>query len=256
MKNNFYDLIGEEKVLLSEIEKSFYMLPVIKRFQKIISQENGNLKAWRNLFDLIYNVLIESKNEVENILDKRKKEGKIKDIRQAMKSIAGHAFSSSIIYIFLNNKIIGNIKPEIFITSKKSQVKNFDEIVTINVDGETQKPDADLIIYSQKQNRVKSCIILSLKTSLRERAGQTYKWKLLMEIATSKNPIKDRYNISYKSKTMPLICFATANFYSEINNPQHKGMFKFFDKAFIAKPIKNNFISPLSEIVDFVNQAL
>lgn len=256
MKHNFYNLAGEEKTLLTEIGNSFYMLPIIKRFQKIINQQNDQPKAWRNLFNLIYKILIESKNEVENILNKRKKEGKIKDIRQAMKSIAGNAFSSSIIYIFLNNKIIGNIKPEIFITSKKSQVKNFDKIATINVDGETQKPDADLIIYSQKQNRLKSCIILSLKTSLRERAGQTYKWKLLMEIATSRNPIKDRYNISYKPKTMPLVCFATANFYSEINNPQHRGMFKFFDKAFIAKPIKNNFISPLSEIVDFVNQTL
>ena len=256
MKNNFYNLSGEEKILLSEIEKSFYMLPMIKRFQKIISQQNDRPKAWISLFDLIYNVLIKSKNDVENILNKRKKEGKIKDIRQAMKSIAGNAFSSSIIYIFLKNKIIGNIKPEIFITSKKSKVRNFDEIATINVDGETQKPDADLIVYSQKQNRLKSCIILSLKTSLRERAGQTYRWKLLMEIATSKNPIKDKYNIYYKSKTMPLVCFATANFYSEINNPQHRGMFKFFDKAFIAKPVKNNFISPLSEIVDFVNETL
>jgi type II restriction enzyme len=55
---------------------------------------------------------------------------------------------------------------------------------------------------------------------------------------------------------MPLICFATVNFYDEINNPQHRGMFKFFDKAFIAKPINKNFISPLSHLVDFVNQTL
>lgn len=40
-------------------------------------------------------------------------------------------------------------------------------------------------------------MILSIKTSLRERAGQTYKWKLLMEIATTENPIKEKYNISY-----------------------------------------------------------
>jgi type II restriction enzyme len=55
---------------------------------------------------------------------------------------------------------------------------------------------------------------------------------------------------------MPIICFATVNFYNEINNPQHRGMFKFFDKAFIAKEISDNFISPLSNLIDFVNEKL
>ncbi len=100
------------------------------------------------------------------------------------------------------------------------------------------------------------CIILSLKTSLRERAGQTYKWKLLMEIATSDNPIKDKYKIYYNVLEIPIVCFATINFYNEINNPQHRGMFKFFDKAFIAKNIQTDFISHLSEIVEFVNEKL
>lgn len=191
------------------------------------------------------------------MLKNRKDNGEIKDIRQAMKSIAGNAFSNSIVYIFLKNKSFGNINPNIFITSKKSTLKNFDKISTINVDGETQKPDVDLIIYTEKENgEIDKCIILSLKTSLRERAGQTYKWKLLMEIATSENTIKDKYNISYEAKDMPMVCFATVNFYNEINNPQHKGMFKFFDKAFISKPIKTDFISPLSELIDFVNEEL
>lgn len=159
--------------------------------------------------------------------------------------------------MFLQKKIIGNIEPRIFITSKKSQVKNFENIATIYVDEETQKPDCDLIIFTQKENgNVNKYIILSLKTSLRERAGQTYKWKLLMEIATSENPIKEKYGISYNPDNMPLVCFATANFYDEINNPQHRGMVKFFDKSFIAKPINKDFISSLSNLVDFVNQTL
>ncbi len=174
-----------------------------------------------------------------------------------MKSIAGNTFSNTIIYIFLQNKIINNIKSEIFITNKKSQVKNFASIATINVDGETQKPDCDLIIFTKHDDdNIKKCIILSLKTSLRERAGQTYKWKLLMEIASSENNIKNKYNISYNPNTIPLICFATVNFYNEINNPQHRGMFKFFDKAFIAKPIDKKFISSLATLVDFVNKTL
>ena len=68
-----------------------------------------------------------------------------------MKSIAGNTFSNAIIYIFLQNKMIRNIKENIFITNKKSQVKNFDSIATIHVDGETQKPDCDLIIFYPKR---------------------------------------------------------------------------------------------------------
>ena len=77
-----------------------------------------------------------------------------------------------------------------------------------------------------------------------------------MEIANSCNDVKDKYNISYCAEEMPLICFATVNFYDEINNPQHKGMFKFFDKTFIAKEINSNFISRLSNLIDYVNETL
>ena len=122
---------------------------------------------------------------------------------------------------------------------------------------ETQKPDVDIVIFTQKSNGlIDKSIILSLKTSLRERAGQTYKWKLLLEIATSDNPIKEKYEISYQTQQIPYICFATVNFYNEIDNPQHRGMFKFFDEVFIAKPIERDFIKPLSKLIDFVNDKL
>ena len=166
-------------------------------------------------------------------------------------------FSNLVVYTFLQNKLQENIKATIFITSKKSEIKDFDKIATIKVGDETQKPDVDLIIYTEKEDKtVDKCIILSLKTSLRERAGQTYKWKLLMEIATTDNSIKEKYNIEYNPDRMPLVCFATVNFYNEINNPQHRGMFKFFDNSFIGKPINNDFINSLSHLIDYVNEAL
>ena len=127
-------------------------------------------------------------------------------------------------------------------------------MVTIKVGDEIQKPDMDLILYSLKENKdLDKCMIISLKTSLRERAGQTYKWKLLMEIATTENSIKEKYDIQYDQEIMPLVCFATVNFYNEINNPQHRGMFKFFDQSFIGKPIQSSFISNLSSLFDFAN---
>jgi type II restriction enzyme len=99
-------------------------------------------------------------------------------------------------------------------------------------------------------------MIVLLKNSLRERAGQTYKWKLLMEIATSNDSLKEKYNISYHPKETPLVCFATVNFYNKINNPQHRGMFKFFDSSFIAKNVDADFISRMSNLPDFVNEVL
>ena len=160
-------------------------------------------------------------------------------------------FASFISYLFLKNKELGNISQNVFITNKSQAIKKFGEDFTIHIGEETQKPDCDLLIY----NNEKKIIIISLKTSLRERAGQTYKWKLLLEIATSDNSIRDKYKIKYKGTKMPLVCFATVNFYDEINNPQQRGMFKFFDKAFIAKPYgKTDFVSNMSDMVEFIKE--
>ena len=130
-------------------------------------------------------------------------------------------------------------------------------MVVIHIDGETQNPVMDIAIYSVDENRLLSkFFIISLKTSLRERAGQTYRWKLLLEIATCENSIKEKYNITYKSKTTPLVGFATVNFYNEINSPQHRGMFKFFDKSFISKEVDTPFITKLSNLPAYVNENL
>ncbi|GIX40322.1 MAG: hypothetical protein KatS3mg129_0055 [Leptospiraceae bacterium] len=249
-----YQLTREEQRILEKIEATYYMRPILNKFDNLV---NNRKTSWLYSFNKIYEILKESEKDVRKLLNKRKEKGEIKDISQALKSIAGNAFSNCFIYLFLKNKIEGNIKPYIYITSEKSKVKDFDKIATINIGNDTQKPDVDIIIYTEKKDKsIDKCIILSLKTSLRERAGQTYKWKLLMEIATTDNPIKNKYHIKYDVFQMPIICFATVNFYNEINNPQHRGMFKFFDKAFIAKEIKSDFIAPLSEIVDFVNDKL
>ena len=161
------------------------------------------------------------------------------------------------IYTFLQNKIYENIKSTIFVNNRISEVKGSKNITTIQVGDEIQKPDVDIIIFTCKSDgTVNQSIIMSLKTSLRERAGQTCRWKLLLEIATSDNPIKDKYEISYPVQHIPYICFATVNFYNEIDNPQHRGMFKFFDEVLIAKPIKRNYIKPLYKFIDFVNDRL
>ena len=253
-----YSLNSFEMQSMQGILMSPYMIYAVKLVDEFIQKnKQPQVEATKNVFNEIYRILNESKSSVDEFLAERKRIGEIKDEKQALKSIAGNSFSKIIEYIFLKNKIIGNIRPDIFITSQKSKVPSFEEISTIKVGNETQKPDCDLVIYSiNKDDTLKKCIILSLKTSLRERAGQTYKWKLLMEIATSAKALREKYEIIYETKIMPLICFATVNFYNEINNPQQRGIFKFFDKTFIARNIDSDFICKLSTLPDFVNGKL
>jgi hypothetical protein len=249
----------EENRVLERIKTNSYMQKTIALVENFVEIHTSNDKkvAYMAVFDEVFRILNEAKSFVDEYLADRKTKGEIKDEKQALKSIAGNSFSSALVYIFLKNKEFGNIRKDIFITSQISKVPSFKEVSIINVDGETQKPDCDLVIYSlNKDESLKRCMILSLKTSLRERAGQTYKWKLLMEIATSDNPIKEKYNIDYNPRKMPLVGFATVNFYNEINNPQHRGMFKFFDKSFIAKNVDADFIARMSTFPIYVNENL
>ncbi|WP_395001733.1 BsaWI family type II restriction enzyme [uncultured Helicobacter sp.] len=253
MKNKILNRV--ELKTLQDIESKYYMKPMLDS----ISQDIANKKIqWHKVFDNLYFYLVTSKDEVESLIQTRVQKGAIHNASQARKSIAGQAFSNLIVWTFLKNKERGHIKQSIYITSKISQLPKWQELFLIQVGEETQKPDVDLVIYSlDSTNDLQKCLILSLKTSLRERAGQTYKWKLLMEIANTESSIKEKYNIAYNPPITPLVCFATVNFYNEINNPQHRGMFKFFDCAFIGKNIQaQNFIKPLSYLIDYINENL
>lgn len=254
------NLLSKEEIkTIENILSTPYMQKTIELVDNFVKDHSSKDKkeSYVAVFDEIFRILNEAKPFVDDYLALRKKNGNIKDEKQALKSIAGNSFSLILIYIFLKNKELGNVRENIFISSQTSKVPSFKEITTIEVDGETQKPDCDIVIYSLNEEKdLDKCMILSLKTSLRERAGQTYKWKLLMEIATSDSEIKQKYNIVYNAERMPLVAFATVNFYNEINNPQHRGMFKFFDKSFIAKQIDADFIARMSTLPQYVNENL
>lgn len=167
-----YTFTTEEQKLFNEITEKYYMKPIIEKIEEYILKYNS-----QESLNYLYEILKASKDKVDILLEKRKENGEIKDISQARKSIVGAAFSNSIIYLFLLCKQNKLVKENIFITNKTKD-KIFVDMITINVDGETQKPDMDLIIYSTKEdNALSKYMIVSLKTSLRERAGQTYKWK-------------------------------------------------------------------------------
>jgi len=234
---------------LNQIQNKYYMPPIISRLNSLTKKY-----GFKDSFNYVHSIIRDAQQEVIELLEERKNQGVIKNVSQASKTVVGAIFSNCVEYLFLKAKEAGEVKTDIFVTSK---TKKFGNIVSIIVDGETQKPDMDLAFYTlDKDKELKTLMITSLKTSLRERAGQTYKWKLLLEIATTNNSIKDKYNITYPLQKTPLVCFATVNFYNEINNPQHRGMFKFFDKSFIGKPIKSDFIDNLSALIDYVNENL
>ena len=253
-----YPFTKDEARTMQAIRDNPYMKRTLELIEERVNKSKQKPKvAYKSVFDDLYEILNEAKSFVDDYLAERKRRGEIKDEKQAIKSIAGNSFSSAVVYIFLKNKEVSNVREDIFITSQLAKVPSFKDVSVINVDGETQKPDCDLVVYSLNADKtLKRCMILSLKTSLRERAGQTYKWKLLMEIATSDNSIREKYNIDYNPEKMPLVGFATVNFYDEINNPQHRGMFKFFDQSFIAKNINADFIAKMSSLPDYVNENL
>ena len=242
----------EEKCALQSISDTYYMSSVTDKLDNVYFPKYGVVQSLNYLHELI----LSCKEDVEKLLIVRKNKGEISNIDQARRSVVGNIFPNCIVYIFLRAKEKGVISKELHITTKTKN-RLFEKYVTIRVGEETQKPDMDLVFYKlDKLGELRGCVIVSLKTSLRERAGQTYKWKLLLEIASTKNAIKDKYNIEFDVSKTPKVCFATINFYDEINNPQHRGMFKFFDGSFIGKPIKSDFIGNLDQLFEFANKGI
>jgi hypothetical protein len=106
---------------------------------------------------------------------------------------------------------------------------------------------ASIDVFNESKNSVDDFL------AERKRIGEIKDEK---QVALSSKTLREKYDIRYETKIMPLVCFATVNFYNEINNPQQRGMFKFFDKAFIAKNVDSNFICKLSTLPNFVNEKL
>jgi type II restriction enzyme len=145
------------------------------------------------------------------------------------------------------------INKDLVITLKPKKHEFIENYATIKVGDDVQKPDVDLMIYHSKELENAPVLIFSIKTSLRERVGQTYKWKLLMEIATSKDcmQIKQKYGLSFAVKANFKLGFITTNFYNEITQPQQIGMLNFFDYVYLTKA--GTFKSPINEFAQIVS---
>lgn len=213
--------------------------------------------ACKKILSHLHNVMRDAEPLVEDVIKEKVKRGEITNADQARKSTAGNIFQQMFAYILAQNILIGNLPKDLMVTTSSSSI--IEQYAAIHVGDDIQMPDSDVLVYSETDN--KSPIVnFSCKTSCRERAGQTYKWKLLCDLATCHCKYKrgnldcptTKYNLSY-SPTRPIkMCFVTTDFYNELTNPQICAMFNFFDSAYVAKaeaPAGKN-IKTLDHVID------
>ena len=160
-------------------------------------------------------------------------------------------------------KLVANLKKKVYFKSALvAYNKKYSQIVQelIAVGEDKQKPDSDVLIYSESNNT--PIINFSCKTSCRERAGQTYKWKLLSDLAccncehkyNNENCPITKYGLHYEPKRKIFMYFITADFYNELSNPQIAAMFNFFDNSYVAKSYTSSEkIKTLEHVIDDIN---
>ncbi len=240
-------MLEENRKLFEDIERRYYFLPIKEHFENKVSKVGAE-----KVLSYLTEVMQHSTAAVKQIIQTQIRSRKISDAAQARKAIAGNAFQGLVAYalIYLQNN--GSINRDLVITLKPKRHKLIENYATIRIGDDVQKPDVDLMIYHSAKLEHSPVLIFSLKTSLRERAGQTYKWKLLMDIAASQDclQIKQKYGLSFDVQKDFKMGLITANFYDEIMQPQQIGMLKFFDFVYLTKTGKFN--PPVKEFSEIV----
>ena len=236
---------------LNILRKRDYLKPTIEKYEEkvneLISQGIAKSESHARILVLDYltEIMRESQKDVEKIIERKMKEGRIKYPSQARVAVAGFNFQGLVTYALIQNALLDNI-PKVIIALRPKQSKYreiLERYALIMVGDESQKPDVDILVFDPTREE-KPIVIYSCKTSLRERAGQTYKWKLLYDMATTKCkyinqssecPVK-KYRISFSGERKVLVGFITADFYDELKSPQLRGMLSFFDFSYVSKP--------------------
>lgn len=255
------DLNESVRDAMNSIFSRKYWKPTLQAFNNKLQElmKRGSFsekKASVVILNYLAEILEDSEPAVMSLI---KQSGK--DIKQSRLSVAGNNFQALVAHSLLLNVLVGNI-PKLEIVLKPKRHPIIEKYGVIKIAGEEQKPDMDVLIYQDKPNT--PIIICSCKTSLRERAGQTYRWKLLMDLATTDSkhlktnpdcPI-NKYKIEYRTDRKIFVVMVTADLYNEVDKPQQRGMFSFFDKAFVADKGKTSLplhVEPMSQIISYLN---
>lgn len=265
------EYIGRAKRLVNTLGSKIYFSTAVGAYDQKLSSIQSKLtnsgipeaeakkQSVKKILSCLNDVMRNAQPLVERLIDDRLDSGVISNADQARKSAAGNIFQQMFAYSIAKNILCGNITAHIIVTTSVSDI--IDKYASITVDNDIQKPDSDVIVYSEEESS--PILNFSCKTSCRERAGQTYKWKLLCDLATCKCEHKagnnscpaTKYNLAYTPKRNIQMCFVTADFYDELKHPQISAMFNFFDNAYVAKTSApaNTTIKTLDCVIDDIN---
>ncbi len=256
--------------LINDIIKKPYMNAAFPAYQYIlnslitamtnagIQQKQAFILSQIEVLSHLHDIMRNAQPLIENFIQQRISAGEIHNADQARKSIAGNLLQQFVAYNLAKNVVDGIITKPVIVTMSVQDI--ISQYAAISVGNEIQKPDSDIIVYSDSP--LTPILNISCKTSCRERAGQTYKWKLLCDLATcncnhkigNPNCPATRYNLYYNPTKEVKMCFVTTDFYDELLQPQISGMFSFFDRSYVAKPFSsNNNVLPLHNIIQYIN---
>ena len=176
-----------------------------------------------------------AKGPVEKLIKGRFEAGIIRNMDQTRKSLAGNGFQALVLLSLTELQKAKLVPPTVQFTLKPKQSETIREFAAIYSGDETLSPDLDLMASA---DGIDTVCIYSIKTSLRERAGQTQRWKLLFDIATApdSDSIRKKYDIRYDGGRDFRMNLITSNFYNEITSPQQRGLLRFFDRVYLTKP--------------------
>lgn len=99
---------------------------------------------------------------VEELINSRIASGAITNADQARKSAAGNIFQQLFAYSLAKNVLNGNIVSHVIVSTSVASV--IDQYAAIAVGDDVQKPDSDVIVYSDEQED-SPIINFSCKTS-------------------------------------------------------------------------------------------
>jgi type II restriction enzyme len=248
--------------LIRSLDRRTYWEPTKVVCDRVISELTEQSDIWEAHHDVmnhLYQIMWDSSEGVGRLQKVKIRAGELEDAGQSNVSVAGHNFQALVAYCLERNRIIGNIPYDIVIALRPLKHPMIRDYATIHVGGgESQRPDVDILIYTEDEDT--PLLICSCKTSLRERAGQTYRWKLLLDMARCNCEHEpdcpmSRYNLHYESDKDILVALITADFYDEREGAQQRGMFTFFDYVYISKQIEEFAnVQRLSNILAVLNE--
>lgn len=204
--------------------------PYRETIKRVIDRERSSMSPgqYNMLLDRMYLLLNKCEPSVRRIARVNRK-----DVEQAGVSVVGDLFAWGTAYVLQLIQAEGGLSPDLSFHPRPKKHNLIEKYGTIQVAGEILKPDIDLLIYSNQPDT--PLVFVNMKTSLRERAGQTHRWKIVLDIALHCKQLKEKYELKYQEERPIKFAFATTNFYDELSKPQQRANIRFFDFVYLAR---------------------